>query len=512
MEATDISNRLEVLSKLFGKSFTLREPEPESHPEEKDLNEPPSNDLAQPAIEFPKPKGKAPRLFINDDVGPRASTAGAFDCENYQLGEPLDADFPFVPWKVVTTYGELFIGKTNRPHAAPFWAKITEGRVWDFFCIHNPTKPSNEPSLLVPTAQFQDFLDMVNKELGISLAIPGGISTDKFFITFQNETPRPRYFQRSRDQKVLSLEELPDISDDDAQLFKSATPIAQKLFLETVSLVERVPKKDRYKSNQKSQRKKLERKQMAADAQKLLGVASPDGVAEDFVLFCFDVEAIERPPNPISEIGIAILDTRDIAKTVPGPAGQEWWPLIKAHHLRVRELSALVNRDYVQGCPDAFNFGESTFPTKSETKEAILSILNPYIEGGRSIALVGHDIHQDIRYLFSLGIDLASIDSIKKTIDSQVLHQVLRELDCGRGLSAVLSDLGISSRNLHNAGNDAVFTLRASIGLAIENTRKQAAKEKGEEYVPEMFAQEPESPAEETTEVATEGGVPMVVM
>jgi hypothetical protein len=199
---------------------------------------------------------------------------------------------------------------------------------------------------------------MVNQKLGISLAIPGGISTDKFFITFRNETPRPRYFQRSRDQKVLSLEELPAISDDDAQLFKSATPVAQKLFLETVSLVERVPKKDgRGKNNQKSQRKKLERKQMVADSQKLLGVASPDGVAEDFVLVCFDVEAIERPPNPISEIGIAILDTRDIAKTAPGPAGQEWWPLIKAHHLRVRELSALVNRDYVQGCPDAFNFG-----------------------------------------------------------------------------------------------------------------------------------------------------------
>uniref|UniRef100_A0A8H7TPP9 Gfd2/YDR514C-like C-terminal domain-containing protein n=1 Tax=Bionectria ochroleuca TaxID=29856 RepID=A0A8H7TPP9_BIOOC len=487
MEAMDISRRLEVLSKVFGKSFTFREPEPESHLEEKDLKEPPSNDIAQSAAEIPKSKGNAPRLFINDDVGPRASTAGAFDCQNYQLGEPLDADFPFVPWKVVTTYGELFIGKTNRPHQR------------------------SEPARA--NGAIPRFLDMVNQKLGISLAIPGGISTDKFFITFRNETPRPRYFQRSRDQKVLSLEELPAISDDDAQLFKSATPVAQKLFLETVSLVERVPKKDgRGKNNQKSQRKKLERKQMVADSQKLLGVASPDGVAEDVVLVCFDVEAIERPPNPISEIGIAILDTRDIAKTAPGPAGQEWWPLIKAHHLRVRELSALVNRDYVQGCPDAFNFGESTFPTKSETKEAILSILNPYIEDGRSIALVGHDIHQDIRYLFSLGIDLANIGSIKQTIDSQALHQVLRELDCGRGLSAVLSDLGISSKNLHNAGNDAVFTLRASIGLAIENTRKQAAKEKGEDYVPEMFAREPESPAEETAEVAKEAEVPMVVM
>lgn len=199
---------------------------------------------------------------------------------------------------------------------------------------------------------------MVNQELGISLAIPGGISTDKFFITFRNETPRPRYFQRSRDQKVLSLEKLPAISYDDVELFKSATPIAQKRFLDTVSLVERVPKKDgRGKNNQKSQRKKIERQQMVADAQKLLGVCSPDGVAKDFVLVCFDVEAIERPPNPISEIGIAILDTRDIAKTAPGPVGEEWWPLIKAHHLRVRELSALVNRDYVHGCPDAFNFG-----------------------------------------------------------------------------------------------------------------------------------------------------------
>jgi hypothetical protein len=52
-------------------------------------------------------------------------------------------------------------------------------------------------------------------------------------------------------------------------------------------------------------------------------------------------------------------------------------------------------------------------------------------------------------------------------LDSQVLHQAWQDSDSKRSLSTVLNDLEFRHTHLHNAGNDAVYTLRAVIGLAI---------------------------------------------
>jgi hypothetical protein len=126
----------------------------------------------------------------------------------------------------------------------------------------------------------------------------------------------------------------------------------------------------------------------------------------------------------------------------------------------------------------------STFPTKADLPDAIKSILEPYLSNGREIALVGHDIQQDIRYLSSIGVELADMQRVTRVLDSQAMHQVWRDIDNGRGLQALLNDLGITAHHLHNAGNDAVFTLRALIGIALEDIRKQVAQKNGEEYEP----------------------------
>lgn len=126
----------------------------------------------------------------------------------------------------------------------------------------------------------------------------------------------------------------------------------------------------------------------------------------------------------------------------------------------------------------------STFPTKEELPGAIRSILEPYLSEGREIALVGHDVQQDIRYLSSIGVELADIQRVTRVLDSQGMHQVWRDIDNGCSLQALLNDLGITALHLHNAGNDAVFTLRALVGIAMEDLRKRAAIDSGEEYEP----------------------------
>lgn len=72
---------------------------------------------------------------------------------------------------------------------------------------------------------------------------------------------------------------------------------------------------------------------------------------------CVDVEAWERSHSLVTEVGLAILDTEDIEDTTPGKNGENWFSSIEAHHFRIKERRHLVNRAFVKGCPEAFDFG-----------------------------------------------------------------------------------------------------------------------------------------------------------
>ena len=110
---------------------------------------------------------------------------------------------------------------------------------------------------------------------------------------------------------------------------------------------------------------------------------------------------------------------------------------------------------------------ESTFPTRDETCDAVRAILEPYTNNARRLVLVGHDVVQDIGYLDKLGLDMKTETNMVGKLDSQVLHQAWQDSDSKRSLSSVLDDLDFRHTHLHNAGNDAVYTLRAVIGLAV---------------------------------------------
>jgi DNA polymerase III alpha subunit (gram-positive type) len=104
-----------------------------------------------------------------------------------------------------------------------------------------------------------------------------------------------------------------------------------------------------------------------------------------------------------------------------------------------------------------FEFSDKTF----EGKEAIPG------KQKRNIILVGHDVQADMQYLRGMGVDLMAADNFVKTIDTKDLHQHWSKAGQGRGLGYVLDDLGLQNKNLHNAGNDAAYTLQAMVGLAV---------------------------------------------
>lgn len=54
----------------------------------------------------------------------------------------------------------------------------------------------------------------------------------------------------------------------------------------------------------------------------------------DVIFICLDVEAWERDNKKITEIGICLLDTRDLLGVAPGQHAKNWFRMIRAQHFR----------------------------------------------------------------------------------------------------------------------------------------------------------------------------------
>jgi hypothetical protein len=68
---------------------------------------------------------------------------------------------------------------------------------------------------------------------------------------------------------------------------------------------------------------------------------------------------------------------------------------------------------------------------------------------------------------------------VREVVDTREMHQYLVRSNDSASLATVLNYVGIAYSNLHNAGNDAVYTLQAMVGLAVKK-RGMSAEEKGE--------------------------------
>lgn len=65
------------------------------------------------------------------------------------------------------------------------------------------------------------------------------------------------------------------------------------------------------------------------------------------------------------------------------------------------------------------------------------------------------------------------IANVVGQVDTQIIHKAWRDSLDQRSLSKVLDDLNFSYRYMHNAGNDAMYTLRAMLGIAVAALEEQ---------------------------------------
>lgn len=86
----------------------------------------------------------------------------------------------------------------------------------------------------------------------------------------------------------------------------------------------------------------------------------------------------------------------------------------------------------------------------------------------RSVVLVFHESSGDMKYFRALGYNVYNATNVLELVDTRHLHQYVTRSQDAASLTSVLCYLGIPHQHLHNAGNDAVYTLQAMIGLAVK--------------------------------------------
>lgn len=179
------------------------------------------------------------------------------------------------------------------------------------------------------------------------------------------------------------------------------------------------------------------------------------------ILFSIDMEAWEHNSEEITEIGIAIYDPRDQQLSVV--------PTINQAHIRIEESLHRRNGKYVPDKAENFN-GPETFVMQRREAVAFVEQMIRYhfCHAQDSAALVGHDVRNDIDMLKKMGVNLPVFNTI---IDTQKLFTISNGKD-GLNLAATLRAVQIPFSNLHNAGNDAYYTLLAAMKMSDPQARK----------------------------------------
>ncbi|GAB7359629.1 hypothetical protein MBLNU230_g6812t1 [Neophaeotheca triangularis] len=208
---------------------------------------------------------------------------------------------------------------------------------------------------------------------------------------------------------------------------------------------------------------------------------------QDPVFVCIDCEAYQWDQDKVTEIGIAVLDSRDCMLKFQNEFHATFDPTntfdtltrsMKHAHYRPVEHGSYVNTK-ILAYEENFGFGMSTWihlvdapkilqrifhdPAAISTA-ADFSVPDSSQQPARNVIIVGHDISNDEGYLRKVGFNVASMTNKVATVDTQRF--------CPGGvhryaLTKLLTAMDIKAINLHNGGNDAAYTLQALVRMAV---------------------------------------------
>ncbi|KAI1808604.1 hypothetical protein F4811DRAFT_177726 [Daldinia bambusicola] len=411
------------------------------------------------------------------------------------MGDQSSESQEFCPWRFVKYYPRLIVDNDQRQRVQKFLELNLFEKRWDFFCLPYPGIMDREPLLLVPSSQFLEYLNIISANLGLQLDVPKDGPSVNFFVTFgENDTPVPRFLGHASHRDTFKeltrkTHRLP--ADDLSQLTVDALQKYRKKIDELYKVVgvEKPSKKpDEEMPEKEKPSYRIIGGRLIEEAQSYLKLRKPlEDLArldimttgsdvdtptplkvEDSVRFiAVDVETWELSPLAITEVGLAILDTRDIANTLSGVAGHGWFPLIKSYHFIIEEHKHMVNHRFVNGSPMSFNFGVSELVSRNDVNRAIGKIIgDDKSDDQRPIIMVGHGVEQDLKCITRLGYNIRKVPQVIQTMDTLPMFYQFKGSVTEGSLGAMCEYFNLSYYNLHNAGNDATYTLQAMISMA----------------------------------------------
>ncbi|KAG8534145.1 uncharacterized protein KY384_000989 [Bacidia gigantensis] len=228
--------------------------------------------------------------------------------------------------------------------------------------------------------------------------------------------------------------------------------------------------------------------------------AAPYDFDKNVIFVCVDIEVFEKDHRKITEIGFCTLDTLDIVRAPPGEGGKRWMNHLRCRHFRIVETAHLNNSEFVAGCADRFQpeFGTSEWISTQEIPQVVASCFKPpYSEPGkytpypfsakevprggsqykphveadpshrRNVVLLGHGVRSDLDFLRNVGYDVGNLSNMIEVLDTGNMYRAYKHELNPISLGALLMELELVGWNLHNAGNDAVYTTQALLGLSI---------------------------------------------
>lgn len=183
------------------------------------------------------------------------------------------------------------------------------------------------------------------------------------------------------------------------------------------------------------------------------------------------------------EIGVTILDTRDIYDVKPGPFARDWIDKTKTYHYVVDKTRRPVGR--MRACFFAKDFFGSPASVRTRLVDTVKQHFHNQGSADRKLILVGHSVLGDVRELrhcpdmqLDLTTNLTPEIPISMIFDTVTLaHQAIiaGAYIPSRRLGKLVNWLGVHPQfrrgrgvlGWHNAGNDAAYTMMALLMLAV---------------------------------------------
>ncbi|SMR51859.1 unnamed protein product [Zymoseptoria tritici ST99CH_3D1] len=455
-------------------------------------------------------------------ANPRASAASMSDfgfesvAFDERKGQPAPLGISFAPFAAVAKYCYTFVPpKWLQPFATEFFdnEKIYT-RDWDLYYIN-----SEYCGVLtfVPEYQLQALLASINTKFPeAKIKITDRNRESGLIIDFEDlpQHLRPRWlgrcssrskFRAWTDQLQMEPASTIPTGDRSVEAFKAKMDLAaqsakskkkaqkaktfQHVIVQRQDMVRQTLRAQRYlgllPESDDSLMPDIASLTMASaiDA----NVPAPHPFDSEPIFIAIDLEAWEMAPRMITEIGIATLDTRDLKGIPPGDVAQNWHQFIRGRHFLVKEYTGYVNHQFVQGCPNSFEFGESEVISKDHIPSYLTSCFhqpfshpNPpedVSEEPRNIVVVGHDLAQDINYCHQIGFSVLNRSSIIDTADTVSLYRAFTKDPNARSLGTILYDFDLTGWHLHNAGNDAAYTLQAMLAICVRSAMGRTSVE-----------------------------------